>query len=141
MSSERRIASSRANGALSYGPKTPEGKLRSARNSIRHGVLARTIVLQEESAASFNNLLAAFEQELQPHGPVERSCVENMAVARWRMLRLWGMEKAGLQLEMARQDPNLQDAPTRAAGAFRALCDDSRSADLLHRYEIRYDRQ
>lgn len=141
MSSDRRIAASRANGAQSNGPKTPAGKLRSARNSLRHGILARTIVLDEESAASFNRLLSAFERELQPRGPVEKGCVENMAVARWRMMRLWGMEKAGLQFEMGKQDPTAHDGPTSAAMAFRALCNDGRSIDLLNRYETRYDRQ
>jgi hypothetical protein len=77
---------SRVNGANSKGPKTPEGKLRSARNSRRHGVLARTVVLDDERASSLTALLAAFESELQPVGPVERACVENMAVARWRMI-------------------------------------------------------
>jgi hypothetical protein len=62
MSSERRIQTSRANGAKSQGPKTPEGKLRSARNRL-HDVLARTIVLDDEHAA-FTALLDAFESEL-----------------------------------------------------------------------------
>ncbi len=141
MSSERRIQASRLNGAKSKGPKTPEGKLRSAGNSRRHGVLARTIVLDDERAASFTTLLAAFESELQPAGAVEQACVENMAVARWRMMRLWGMEKAGLQFQMSKQDPAAHDPATKAAVAFRSLCDDSRSADLLNRYETRYDRQ
>jgi hypothetical protein len=141
MSSERRIQSSRANGALSQGPTTPPGKSRSVRNRTRHGLLAQTIVLAGEKPASFKALLAAFETELQPRTQIETSCVETMAVARWRLMRLWGMEKASLQHEMSKQDPGQHDPATHAALAFRALCDESNSANLLNRYETRYDRQ
>lgn len=140
MSSERRINASRANGALSPGPKTPLTKLRSARNSLRHGLLARTIVLDDERSTTFKALLAELETQLQPRDQVEKSCIENMVVARWRMMRIWSMEKAGLQHEISKQEDG-QDGPTRSAIAFRSLCDDSRSAELLNRYEVRYDRQ
>jgi hypothetical protein len=48
MSSLRRICASRANGHLSRGPATPQGKLRSARTSLRHGLLARCVALEDE---------------------------------------------------------------------------------------------
>jgi hypothetical protein len=72
-----------------------------------------------------------------------------MAVARWRQMRIWGMEKAAMEHEMRRQGeiPNsialdpAEDAATRAAIAFRTLSDDSRSLELINRYESRYDRQ
>jgi hypothetical protein len=59
------------------------------------------------------------------------------------------MEKASMEHEMRRQ-PELSDssaldpsehAATRAAIAFRTLSDDSRSLELINRYESRYDRQ
>src|SRR5271154_833336 len=97
MSSKRRIESSRANGAKSRGPKTDAGKVRSAENSRRHGLLARTLVLEEENAGSFAELLAAFERDRAPKNEIERALVENMAAARWRLLRLWAIERATLQ--------------------------------------------
>ena len=112
-----------------------------ASRARRHTTLARTVVLGDERAASFTALLAALEHELQPVGEVEAACVESMAVARWRIMRLWGIEKAALQLHISRQHPGQDDPPTHAAIAFGALCDGSRSADLLNRYETRYDRQ
>ena len=57
MSTEKQIAANRANGARSRGPKTPEGKARAARNSTRHGLLARSILREGESRDRFDHLL------------------------------------------------------------------------------------
>ncbi len=141
MSSERRIRASRANGALSRGPRTEEGRRRAARNKIRHGVLAQTIVLENEDPEAFKSLLASYQAQFEPATPTESALVENLAAARWRQMRIWGIEKANLTHEIKKQDPAAQDAPTRAAMAFRSLSDNSRTLDLLHRYETRYDRQ
>ena len=133
MSSERRIKSSRANGAKSHGPSTPEGKLRSAASNLRHGILARTVVLDEENFESFTDLLEASDRLFNPEDEVEKACVENMAVSRWRLMRLWGVEKAGLAHEIRQKAPAAPDTPTRTAMAFRSLSDESRWNDVVGR--------
>ena len=149
MSTERQQRASRANGSKSRGPVTPAGKLASSRNAITHGMLCGTIVLNGESADRFLGLLAALFEEFEPQTPFEESLIENMAAARWRQMRIWGMEKAGMEHEMHRQsrmsnstglDPS-EYAATLAASAFRTLSDDSRSLELINRYESRFDRQ
>ena len=57
MPTEKQIEASRANGAGSKGPLTAQGKLNSSRNSRRHGLLARTVVLEAESTVRFHQLL------------------------------------------------------------------------------------
>ena len=149
MSTERQQQASRTNGSKSRGPVTPEGKLASSRNAITHGMLSGTVVLKGESTDRFLGLLTALLEEFQPQTPFEESLIESMAVARWRQMRIWGMEKAAMEHEMRRQGeiPNsialdpAEDAATRAAIAFRTLSDDSRSLELINRYESRYDRQ
>ena len=142
MSSERRIIASRANGAKSRGPITPEGKLASSRNSLRHGLLARTVVLEDESSETFIELLASYRQEHQPETPTEEALIENMAAARWRQMRLWNMETAGLDQEIHKPEfARACDPLTQAFIAFRALSDETRSLELINRYEARYDRQ
>ena len=141
MSTEKQIAASRANGARSQGPKTPEGEIKSSRNSLKHGLLAQSIVLDTENPYHFRKLLADFIDEFQPSTAAEMALVETMTVSRWRQKRLWTMEKAGLQHQIATQEDTPEDGATQAALAFQSLCDRSRSLELLNRYEARYDRQ
>jgi hypothetical protein len=141
MNSERRIQASCANGALSRGPITVQGKLNSSRNSTRHGVLAQTIVLDSESKTRFEELLVSYTAEFQPRTPAETGLVETMAVARWRHMRGCHIQRAGFDLEMARQESPEDSPPVLAAAAFRNLSDTSRSLDLLLRYETAFERQ
>jgi hypothetical protein len=149
MRTERQKQAARANGAKSHGPITFEGKLASSRNATTHGMLSGTVVLTGESEDRFKALLADLHAELQPQTTVELTLVENMAVARWRQMRIWGMEKASMEYEMraqseardAAEDHPVEDTATRCALAFRTLSDDSRSLELINRYEARYDRQ
>ena len=139
MPTDRRSLTSPINGRKSTGPKTPEGKAAS----IRQGILARNIVLDDESSERFNALASEFHQHLQPRDFVESTLVDTLVVARWRQIRLWSMEKASLSHEMRKQAPGLtaESKPTRAALAFRTLSDQSRSLDLISRYDARYEHQ
>jgi len=92
MSSGRRIQSSRANGRRSKGPATAAGKLRSSQNSLRHGLLARCLVLEDESPEAFEALLAQHIEHLQPAGDLEFGLVEEMVAACWRTRRSWAIE-------------------------------------------------
>lgn len=150
--SKSRTATNRANAAKSTGPATREGKLKSAQNATKHGLLARSIVLEGEVFERFTALLDSLNDLFTPRTCVESALVENMAVARWRQMRLWGMEQAGMTQEMQKQalrpgndDANdetaARDAPTRSAIAFRTLCDNSRTLDTFNRYETRFERQ
>ncbi len=96
MPSERQKAASRANGAKSRGPVTPEGKLRSSRGNVEQGMLARTVVLDGESRHRFHALMTSLREELKPETAIENLLVHKMAVAHWRLLRVWGMEKAAI---------------------------------------------
>jgi hypothetical protein len=46
-----RAAASRQNGARSRGPKTAEGKARSAQNALKHGLCARRFVVLGDEAS------------------------------------------------------------------------------------------
>src|SRR5258708_715287 len=93
MRNERQQNASRTNGSKSRGPVTSASKLASSQDAITHGMLSPTIVLNGESTDRFLGLIANLFEEFQPQ-TFEESLIENMAVARWRQMRIWGMEKA-----------------------------------------------
>lgn len=139
MTSQLKIDTCRANGAKSHGPVTPEGKQISARNSLRHGLLSRSIVLEGEDPALFDQLLNNLTLELNPQTEVECHLVETLAATRWRQLRVLALEKATLEIEL---ENHQHPSPVkRTAQAFHALSNNSRTLDVLTRYESRFDRQ
>ena len=92
MSSDSRISAralaSRRNGAKSRGPKTREGRARSARNALKHGMrAAKYLVLPDEHAAELAGLEAALMRELSPVGTLQAVLARRIAVAAWRLAR------------------------------------------------------
>lgn len=65
----------------SGGPATPEGRARSSRNSLRHGLTAKSVVLPHESRAEFQLLVDSHIAQFAPFGGVEMELVEAMAAA------------------------------------------------------------
>jgi hypothetical protein len=83
--SPARAEASRRNGARSCGPKTIEGKVRSAQNALKHGLRAQKhVVLPGESATEFEALEAALIEELAPQGALQAVLARRVVAAAWR---------------------------------------------------------
>ncbi|HFA60232.1 MAG TPA: hypothetical protein ENJ83_06035, partial [Rhodospirillales bacterium] len=92
------IEASRRNGARSRGPRTAEGKARSAANSRRHGLCSSRLMLRgEEERRAFAALLADLEARLAPVGEAERHLVEELAVVSWHQRMLRTVESRALE--------------------------------------------
>ncbi|HEY4365361.1 MAG TPA: hypothetical protein VGN17_30645 [Bryobacteraceae bacterium] len=146
MATERQIQANRANAAKSTGPRTPEGKRISSQNARRDGgdLHAVSVLLRGEAVHRFQEISDALMNQFQPRNPLEVSLVQNMVAARWRLLRLWGMQSADFQLEMERtadSHPSLPTGAVLASIAYRKLADNSRVQALQLRQELAYDRQ
>src|SRR5580693_3862664 len=141
MATQKQIIANRANAARSTGPITPEGKKIASQNSTRHGMLAQTVVLEGESKSRFEDLFTSFIELINPRSAAEAALVETMTIARWKQMRIWGIEKAGFQLEMVRESSAPGANATRGYLTFKKLADNSRVLDLQHRYETGYERQ
>ena len=137
MSSLRRIDASRANGARSRGPATTEGQERSSANAIRHGLLAKCVVLENESGPCFDDLVSQHTARFAPADGVEFGMIEEMAAAYWRMRRAWAIENRLMEKALRNQPPG--DEAARIAAAFSELAA-SPELNLLHRYETRLHR-
>ena len=143
MTSELRKATARANGAKSRGPKTPEGKRKSARNSLKHGLYATPDALLAESPERLAEYIESGLAEFQPQTPAAIDLVHAMAAARLLWERSRETESSVMKAEMARQaeiDPSA--APNiLAVRAFGTLADHSQVLYLIGHCESRYSRQ
>jgi hypothetical protein len=141
MPSQLQSDTARTNGGKSHGPVTPEGRATSSRNSLRHGLTAKAVVLPGESEEDFQSLLDDHVDQFQPATGVEFSLVQTLAVARWRLNRIAGIETNLFNNKMITgaklTDLALPDMPNddhRLARAFQSLSEDHELV-LLLRYE------
>src|SRR5438046_3009086 len=130
MRSSKQMAASRANGARSKGPVTAQGKCNSSQNSHRHGLLAEAVVLRQEERAPFKAVLTELMDEHQPSTPTEYMLIETLAVARWRLYRIWELQRVSFELDADLDHLSASTAAERTVQAFRASSDTVRSHEL-----------
>jgi hypothetical protein len=92
MATDSQIEANRLNAQKSTGPKTPEGRAAVRLNGVKHGITAQTLVLKGEREADFTALLDSYEAEHQPATPTEEFLVQQLAMATWRLRRLYHAE-------------------------------------------------
>ena len=85
----------RRNGGLSKGRKTPGGKAVSARNSLKHGLLSREVLLPDEDQEAFAQLSERLGRALDPVGELEVVLADRIIGLVWRLRRL-GRIEAGI---------------------------------------------
>ncbi len=147
--SEAQILANRKNAAKSTGPKTPEGKERSRRNALKHGLAGAGVVLPEADAAEVARRTAAFEEELVPVGEVETALVRRAALNSVRMERAADQQTAALTDRIRRVEAEFvapegvsaEEAARLKADAVRiAMFDPSKEATLARKYEAAAER-
>jgi hypothetical protein len=140
-----RSEQARLNGAKSRGPKTEAGKARSAMNAATHGLCAGSlVVIDTEDADGFKELQQAFLDTFRPQNAVERECVIQAAVARWRLRRVWSLETTTFNNRMRSQEERWTNqygdlsGTDREGYAYQGVAD---SISLLNRYERSISRE
>ncbi|MBV9768189.1 MAG: hypothetical protein JOZ32_01345 [Bryobacterales bacterium] len=146
-SSQRKLASARANGAKSQGPVTAAGKQSSALNALVHGLTARTVVLFNESQDEYQAQLRDYLDHFRPQTKPEDDLVHQLAAAHWRVGRYAGVESGLLEQRMQQQEERLGDEYDALpehhllAIAFDALSSADSSFALLNRYQARLQQE
>ena len=101
--SPRKLAANQKNAQWSTGPRTPEGKARVRHNALKHGLLAKEVIVpvgdEQEKRAEFDLFLDDLWQHYAPVGPIEAMLVDRIAVAYWRLRRATRAEVGELRLE------------------------------------------
>jgi len=99
MASEKQTSANRRNAAKSTGPITPNGKLQSRRNAVRHGLTAATVVPAMEDTKEFEQFEAAIKADYQPASAVEQELVSRLTSLFWRLRRSTLIETSLFQLQ------------------------------------------
>jgi len=81
-------AINRINSQHSTGPRSSNGKQRSSRNALRHGLTAASPVLPTEDRDAYESHRRAFLDEYQPATPTETQLVAELADTSWRLNRI-----------------------------------------------------
>jgi hypothetical protein len=92
MATQNQIDANRRNAEKSTGPRTPEGRAAVRLNSLTHGLTAKTLVLPGESEEDFKAVFDSLAAEHDPATPTEQALVTQLAMATWRLRRLYHQE-------------------------------------------------
>jgi hypothetical protein len=137
MTSIRQIEANRRNAIRSTGPKTEDGKHRSRRNALRHGLSAETVIEIAEDHEDYRGFEAAIIADYDPLTAVERELVLRLASLLWRLRRASAIETDlfRIQAEILRDRrpretvERLPCHPVRDTERWPAQLDDSSSSD------------
>ena len=116
MSTLTRAESARINGAKFRGPKTIEGKARSSRNALTHGMTcAPRVTLVNESDPDFMPVYHAYKEIYKPKDQEELDFLDAMVSYRWRWFRASGFEAEYVSENLREIHKELENAAPGAA--------------------------
>ena len=94
MATRRQLEANRANAKRSTGPRSADGKAKSSKNSLAHGLTAQDIVIADEDPEEFERLRAGLQADFEPTSTIELELVERLAGLLWRLRRIPVLEGA-----------------------------------------------
>ena len=85
---KKQIQANRERAKKSTGPRTPEGKARSAMNALKNGLYTEALLLWEENDRLLAEITRQYFEDFPPANVHERMLLEQMVFTQWRMLRV-----------------------------------------------------
>ena len=149
MATQSQIDANRMNAQKSTGPKTPEGKAKSRRNALQHGLTAKSCMLADEDPDDLLDLTEEIREKFNPQDTDEDFLIERMAKARIRYNRIMPIEASifNLRLVVDKAPPPLMEAQgetCQRAWAYMRDANGGNALSKLSRYETtllrEYDR-
>jgi hypothetical protein len=86
------LAANRDNAKSSTGPRTEKGKATTSRNALRHGILARRMVLSEDEQREYHRTWQSWKEFYHPIGDEEEFLVEEITNVSWKLGITEGIE-------------------------------------------------
>src|ERR1700744_3407984 len=113
----------------STGPRTQEGKQRSALNALRHGLTGRTVVMPYEDMDAYHIFCKRLFQTLAPETPLEEQYAQTFCDTQWCLNRTPSFGDAMIALVQAEAADEIETEHAQvhaALTAARVFRDDSR---------------
>ncbi len=127
----------------STGPRSEQGKTRSALNALRHGLTGRTIVMPYEDMDQYHIFCKRLFQTLAPETPLEEQYAQTFCDTQWRLNRARSLEDAMLSLGHSEEAGEIETEHVQVHAvltAARVFRDDNKSFLNLSLYEQRLQR-
>jgi hypothetical protein len=112
MTSLKQLEANRRNALRSTGPRSEDGKQRSSRNALRHGLTAETVIEPLEDPEDYKLFEEAIAAKYNGESAVERELVLRLASLLWRLRRASSIE--AILFECAAESAPESDQPTPA---------------------------
>ena len=93
MATPAQIAANQRNEQLSTGPKSDEGKSRSARNALKSGLDAQSPLIPGESPDAFAQLQDEYYSRYVPTDPEQRFYLDSAILSEWLLRRFKRVEE------------------------------------------------
>jgi hypothetical protein len=139
MTSKAKIESNRRNAKKSTGPRTPQGKLVSSRNALRHGLLSTQALLPDEDLELFATLTREMIAKVEPRDALDECRMQDAIMSVWRRLRVQRMESATIAYRTSEAAAKVRETGRTTDSLAIGLITDARAADTLSKFG-RYER-
>ena len=143
MASKGQIAANRRNAKHSTGPRTPEGKARTAQNARTHGLMSSELCTTFEEEAELLSHTKALREQYDPQSEPEFILLERMVAATWRLRRILRIETRHYRHRADDLRENRERTGDRVddeTQVFRDDCAGPKFLDNLGRHESRLER-
>ena len=110
MISEKQLEANRRNATQSTGPKTIEGKTRSTRNNLRHGLTGQITLMPNEDREAHDKFCNELINSFEPETPIEDQLAHSIAEDNWRLNRIVAIENNMFALGHADERREIQIA-------------------------------
>ena len=87
MSSQLQQEASRINGAKSHGALSPETQAICSKNSLKHGLTAKTLSLTEEEREDYTNLVNITFNHYRHISSMEKHVIQSVADLEWKIVK------------------------------------------------------
>ena len=137
--SKKQLEANRQNAKLG-GVKTEEGKAVSKYNAIKHGLLSKEVLLDDEDEKTLIEVGKKLRTELEPQTELELVLVDRITANVWRLKRVMQIEREMIESDRSSMNFSLSDNKKTLGGAVSHDLANADTYGKLIRYEASIER-